>query len=318
MKKIYALFLAVMLSGTVFGQMDVYLNINHQLGTSPFQFNTAAMNTLNQDFDVSRLEYYISEITLIHDGGTETLVPNTWLLIDAGTATNEMLGSFNINSLEAIRFGIGVEAAVNHLDPSSYAASHPLAPQSPSMHWGWSAGYRFVAMEGSAGPQMNQNYEIHALDDDYYFLTTIPTNGTVNGSDLTVELNADYAMALKGISIASGPITHGGFGESITLLENFRDDVFTSATAVGVEEGLQNAGLTLAPNPGIAGNFVKVNWDGNSATLVQLYDLSGKLLREIPTTGQALSLEVSTPGYYLVAIVQEGQRVATRKLIVVE
>lgn len=318
MKKIYTFVLAIVLSGSVFGQMDVYLNINHQLGASPFQFNTTAMNNMNVEFNVSRLEYYISQITLIHDGGTQTPVPNTWLLVNSGTATNELLGNFNITNLESIRFGVGVESAVNHLDPATYPSNHPLAPQSPSMHWGWSAGYRFVAMEGKSGNQMSQSYEFHALDDANYFLTTIPTNGTVNGSDLTVELNADYEMALKNIDVSTGPITHGGFGDAVTLLENFRDEVFTSATAVGMEDGWQGGELTLAPNPTLAGNAVKLNWSGNDETLVQVFDLSGKLLQEVPASGNVLALEVSAPGCYLIAIQQNGERIATRKLMVIE
>lgn len=144
---------ALMLSslGSVIAQSDVYIQINHKLDTDPFDFSVEHTNNLGDEFNVTRLEYYMSSITITHDGGIETVVPETWILANAGTFTNVYLGSFDITTLESVSFGIGVEGDYNHLDPASYPSEHPLAPKSPSMHWGWSPGYRFVAMEGSGG-----------------------------------------------------------------------------------------------------------------------------------------------------------------------
>ena len=70
------------------------------------------------------------------------------------------------------------------------------------MHWGWSSGYRFVALEGKSGTtSANQNLELHGLEDVNYFHLTITTAGTTSGSDKVIELNADYIQALKNINI---------------------------------------------------------------------------------------------------------------------
>ena len=78
----------------------------------------------------------------------ETAIPNKWVLVNASEATEVDLGSHDVTNVEAVHFHIGVDSSVNHSDPASYPMGHPLAPVFPSMHWGWAAGYRFVAIEG--------------------------------------------------------------------------------------------------------------------------------------------------------------------------
>lgn len=316
MKKLYSVLVMALLTGSLFAQSDFHLQINHKLGSDPFQFNAAASNNNNVQFNVSRLQYYISNITLIHDGAQETPISNTWFLVNSGNGFQVSLGNHAITTLEGIRFGVGVESAVNHLDPSSYAASHPLSPKSPSMHWGWSAGYRFVAMEGKSGANFSQTYEIHALEDDYYFLTTVSTAGFSGSNGITIALDADYAMALKNVDVSTGPITHGGFGESITLLQNFRDDVFSASTTVGLESGLSQEEFQVGPNPVSANGMVRMVGDFGSESVVMLTDLSGRVIEEKLVSGESASLEVNAAGYYLVSLNKAGKTVATRKLIV--
>ncbi len=318
MKKLYTLFVMAFLAGSMFAQSNFELQINHKLGVSPFQMNTSATNNNNVQFDVSRLQYYISQITLIHDGAQETTIPGTWFLVDAGNHFQASLGNHPITTLEGIRFGVGVESSVNHLDPSSYAANHPLAPKSPSMHWGWSAGYRFVAMEGNGGTNLSQSYEIHALEDQNYFLTTVNTSGFSGSNGTIIALDADYAMALKNIDVSTGPITHGGFGEAITLLENFRDDVFTASTIVGLEAELSQQELMIAPNPVAASGLVRVEGEFGTEAVVTVTDLSGKVIQEKLVSGEVAILEVTVAGYYLVSLKKQGETVATRKLMVIQ
>ena len=76
---------------------------------------------------------------------------------------NAFLGSHDITTLESVRFGVG-RSEHNHLDPSAYPGDHPLAPQLPSMHWGWASRYfhRF-GMEGWAGEGFLK-LQIHAWE----------------------------------------------------------------------------------------------------------------------------------------------------------
>ena len=134
-------------ANNLLAQKTVRLKINHFLNNNTFVSGQMATNNLGSNFQVDRIQYYISEITLYHDN-TTTKLAGKHLLVNANTAVNDSLGVFNIISLDSISFGIGVDTAYNHLDPAYYFPGHPLAPQSPSMHWGWTAGYRFVVYEG--------------------------------------------------------------------------------------------------------------------------------------------------------------------------
>ena len=73
----------VLLSGFLSAQTQVNFTINHKLGNSSFAMDAPAKNNMDHDFKYTRVQYYIAEITLTHDGGTETKIDDTYLLVDA-------------------------------------------------------------------------------------------------------------------------------------------------------------------------------------------------------------------------------------------
>ena len=317
MKKVL-LSLLIIIGLGVHAQTDVYFNIEHFLGSTPFSFNSTATNSINQEFQVTRLQYYIAEIKLIHDGGTETTIPNLWILVDASSNVNQLLGNFNITDLESIEFGIGVESGFNHLDPASYPVVHPLGPKSPSMHWGWASGYRFLAMEGKSGTNMNLTYEIHALGDGNYQYVTLATTGVKNGSEININIDADYEMALKGISVSSGPISHGETGISALALNNFNTDVFAvSTTGPNGIEDMASAAISLYPNPsnGIINMSLESNVSGKIEVLVM--DVRGQIIirKEVQNTKNAF-VSIPNNGLYLVNVVVDGQSVSQERVII--
>ena len=299
-------------------QTDVYFNIDHFLGSTPFAFNTTATNSLSQDFQVTRLQYYISEIKLTHDGGTETMVPDLWILVDASTAVNQLLGNYNITELESVTFGIGVQNAYNHLDPATYSVLHPLGPKSPSMHWGWSAGYRFLAMEGKSGTNLNLTYEIHGLGDANYQYVSLATTGVNTGTEININIDADYEMALKNISVSSGPISHGETGISAVALNNFNTDVFAvSATSPNGVEELASSAILLYPNPstGIINMNLEPNITGKIEMLVM--DVRGQIIirKEVQNTTNAF-VTIDNNGLYLVNVLVDGQSISQERVII--
>lgn len=299
-------------------QTDVYFNINHLLGSTPFAFNTTATNNINQEFQVTRLQYYIAEIKLIHDGGLETIVPDYWILVDASSQVNELLGNFNITNLESIEFGIGVEGAYNHLDPASYPVTHPLGPKSPSMHWGWSAGYRFLAMEGKSGANFNLTYEIHALGDANYQHVSLATTGVNTGSEININIDADYEMALKNISVSSGPISHGETGISAMTLTNFNTDVFAvSATSPNGVEEVASSAVSLYPNPSTGA--INLNFEPNITGEIEIVvmDVRGQIVirKEVQNTPNVM-VHIAHNGLYMLSVLVDGQRVSQETVIV--
>ena len=304
---------------TVWSQQSVRLSIDHQLSGAAFGSTVTAQNDLGHDFRTERLQFYLSQIELVHDGGQTTPVPNTWFLVDANVPFDESLGSFSVGTLEAIRFGVGVEQAANHLDPASYAMTHPLAPKNPSMHWGWQSGYRFVCMEGKAGSALDKVYEVHALGDNNYKIQQITTTGLPQGSDLVVSLTADYAKALEGVDINSGLIRHGTSGEAVDLLDNFALKVFTShegnASVLSTEPSVLEKEPQIYPNPSVG--ILNIDHPGQWAW--QLFDLTGREAQSgecVRVQDGPLSLDIRESGVYLFRLIESDRQIYTRKIIV--
>ncbi len=284
---------------------------------------------LNSEFTISngdkvsldRCEYYISQIEFTHDGGQVTQASNVWLLVDAFDQEINELGVYDINQLEAISFYIGVQMPHNMQDLTVWPSDHPLAPQNPSMHWGWASGYRFLAIEGLSGTgSADYNFEVHALGNDLYYEQSIPVSASANQGELNITIDANYMEAFNGIATAQGGITHGDFADAVIMLENFRDAVF-SQSVLGISEKYQNEiSMRIAPNPALGGEssrlLLKVNNVSNAE--IQIMDITGKLVYSeiISSTVSNINLPLEEPGAYLISLKQDYQVLVSEKWIV--
>lgn len=318
MKKITLTIVAIATAFISNAQTDVYININHKMGNQTYAHNTNTSNDLGNSFQFTRMEYYISEITLTYDGGQDTTIDGKYLLVRADQMMGQyLLGSFNITNLESIRFGIGVDSAFNHLDPSSYTPDHPLAHQIPSMHWGWAAGYRFVAFEGMTGPNMNLVCEIHALGTpDYGYTQTITTAGKMDNGDLIIGIDADYQKALKGITVDGNLHYHGEGFESSDLLSNFRNEVFTATPAnfsIG-EEGF--SAFNLYPNPSKGTSWLVLEDANQQGVTLDVNDITGRvILKDAPVEGR-MELDMEDKGIYILSLKQNNRILQSQKLVI--
>ncbi len=301
-----------------FAQKNVQLNIEHLLGEESFSTSIESSNDLTNTFTTSRVEYYVSQIAIVHDGGTITNCDGVYLLVNAQDGGKYILGEYDVNSIEAIQFYIGVNTPENNEDPAQWPSTHALSPKMPSMHWGWSAGYRFVCMEGNTTSSQNQQYQIHALGNQNYFGMQIPVEAVDEDGTLIINLKADYTKALSQINVSFGLIVHGDINESVTLLKNFSEKVFTSSTgeasiSLGQYEYTLNSDFKVFPNPN-NGNFqISIPSSSQDYTL-KITDLSG---REISTrtfkSQHELKLET---GIYLLQVLNENEPVALKRVVV--
>lgn len=302
-------------------QNNVILTINHKLGDADFVMNQAAKNNMDHDFKITRLEYYISEISLIHDGGNETQIEDLWVLANASSMTEVELGEYDITSVEKIKLHIGVDPDHNHLDPSSWPNGHPLAPGFPSMHWGWTAGYRFVALEGHGGSNLNQLIELHGLGDDNYFSTEVDLDVTAENNELSINLDADYTKSLENISVNAGVIVHGDNLEAKQCLENFRDFVFSPASVTSSTiEFTEVPEFNMFPNPvenGISTIKLDLEESGNEFDL-SITSTNGKHLQSLLSivNGQTIDFSNQVSGMYFVNLIKDGQTIITKKIFV--
>ncbi len=323
MKKLLTAVLAFMIVVVASAQTTVKLNIEHLLKDKNFALNQASDNNLGNSFNVTRLEYYISEISIIHDGGKTTNATGVYILANASTALSVDLGSYNVTKIEGVKFSIGVNSPQNNQDPSQWPVGHALAPKSPSMHWGWTAGYRFVALEGKAGSSLNTGYELHALGNNYYYPIQIPLAAQEVFGQLHINLKADYSKAIENINVSSGVIMHGEGAETIKMLQNFRDHVFTSDSGAkniltSITTAVSPNALTIYPNPS-NGNDITVEITDNTVayTTVQVADITGRVVTEVVTNStQAIDITNFEKGIYMVSLMNGNHRLLTKKLVV--
>lgn len=301
-------------------QNDLTLTINHFLGDEVFAMNEVATTELDHDFKVERLQYYISKISVLHDGGQETSFDDVYALITNGAATSSAitLGNHDISSVEKLTFHIGVDEETNHLDPAIYAAQHPLAPKNPSMHWGWAAGYRFIAFEGKCGAAIEESLQFHCIGDNNYTQVEFEIESIADAGVLDIQIDADYVQALSTIDISSGLVQHGDIGPNVTLAENFGDKVFSpSSTSVNAQETEVNVSMNVYPNPSNGENIkLELDLDNVEAT-IEVTDIAGKKILSQNALNGLNVLSIDGAGIYMVNVISKtGYILATSKLIV--
>ena len=318
MKKIL-LSVLTLIAAASFAQTEVTLRINHKLGSADFAYDQVAQNNLGQDYKTTRLEYYLSQVTIVHDGGMETAVPlDTVALVQPGTeiATSIPLGSYSVTSIESVKFYIGIQEPTNNEDPSLYSVDHPLGPKSPSMHWGWTAGYRFVAYEGFGGNGFSQNFQLHGLGNENYFQIERNVNVVDESGVLVMDLDADYTRGVENIDLAGGTISHGSTGEAKLTLENWRDLVFGNYT-VGIATNELATNWSVYPNPSSGLVTLKVE-DNATAASVQISNVLGEVV-QIINLADALTQEVelTQSGIFMFTILdQSGIAIETKRVVI--
>ncbi len=302
-----------------FAQNSIQLHINHKLGDETFYLQTEASNNIGNKFNVERLEYYISEISILHNGTIETPISDLWVLADATDGTTVVdLGMHNIDAIQGIKLHIGVDPEHNHADPASYPSGHPLAPKFPSMHWGWAAGYRFVAYEGKGGDNLNQDCQLHSLGDQNYYETVIDANVSTVNNEIIVNIDADYTRIVEDINVNAGVIVHGDNGAAQKALQNFRDYVFSASDeATSIVDFSEINSFNLYPNPSNVGaTYLSINATQDNDYQIEVYDVLGRKVQSLESvqsnTPTPLSLE--TAGLYIVSLMKEGQSIITKKL----
>jgi hypothetical protein len=299
----------LMLSFSIsYGQKEVHLQLNQYIGNAPFSIGDGGTTDLGTKFNISRLDYYISSIKLHHDGGMTTNVSNKYIFVSKGRTVDELLGNFNIGILDSITFSIGVEATDNHADPTLWPATHPLAPKSPEMHWGWTAGYRFVAIEGKSGANLQFEYQIHALGDELYNPTTIVTHGTDHNGALMISIDADYGQCLKGININKNVIQHGSTKEAITLMDNYNKNIFKATEGISASHDIVVGALKIYPNPVVDGKVtIELTEDQTLDSKIVIRDALGRISHKISKPTLQNEVVVDHLGFYSIELIQSGK-----------
>ena len=305
MKKILSLTFVILFNYIIKGQnKEVAVVINHLYDGEVLNFDNTYIVGDNIPIRFDRIEYYIHLNSLISNQNIATDLIDKYILVNANQ-NNYNIGEIELldDDLISLNFNIGVEYNLNHADPSLQDSSHPLAPQLPSMHWGWAAGYRFAALEGMIDKNqdsvMETVFQYHPVDDSYYS-DTITSDGIIeNENNVTIFINANYDRLIENIGTDEGGVYHGIHEENGLLMDNFsQNNVFTVPENLNLKETyVSNA---VFPNP--FSNTIQLNLNENS--IVKVYNSLGLLVDEFKFDKgqQQINTETLLNGIYILSI----------------
>lgn len=213
-------------TGNTSGTVTLRFSFMH--GTNNLQLNTNYTDDFGTVYQISRAEFYLSNVKFFDHDSNVVFTPGKYFIIRPGTQ-DYALGTPSNSHLHGLSFYVGVDSATNHTDPTTYPVDNALSPQTPSMHWSWSSGYRFLVIEGLAdrnGDSVPESsYEFHIGMDA--LLTTVNLNAHVDviaGNDNKVNIKIDYSKFFTGLDMAN-PNTHTHTMDNMTLANQIKGNI---------------------------------------------------------------------------------------------
>ena len=114
--------------------------------------NQANITSNNEVLKISTIKYIVSNIVLIKADGSAFTYPKSqsYFIVDETDINSNVIDLTNVpaGDYTKIKFGIGVDQAQFNLGASGQGDFLALA-QAEDMLWSWSAGYKFLAFEGT-------------------------------------------------------------------------------------------------------------------------------------------------------------------------
>ncbi len=241
MKKYIGLLAAVVLTSSVFvackkndddattptNTNKLRMHFHTSLGDNEIQLGVEGQDNTGRKYVIDRLQFYISDFTLVgHDDNVEY---NNHILFDANQPSY-VVGDIAVGHFNSFNFNAGVNPAVNHDDPSTYKTGNPLANQSPSMHWGWASGYKFIVLEGKVDADGNgvadKDFVIHVGTDDLLRNVSISNHfDTQANADYTLHMNIDVAELFTNVDLSGTLIAHMPNTLTETVADNMQNAV---------------------------------------------------------------------------------------------
>jgi hypothetical protein len=177
------------------GTGSLTLQFNHFFGSKPLKyapdsFFSAAGDTIK----ITKLAYYISNITLENEAGAKTNL-NTYQLINEGVSSTKTITLSNIppDKYKSISFVLGIDSIRNH----SGVQDGDLDP-AYGMFWTWNTGYIFFRLIGRFGKSDKPiSYDVGG--DNHSNIFKFPLTGAkVKSNQVQMQLNMDVAEFFTG------------------------------------------------------------------------------------------------------------------------
>jgi len=213
--------LAILLLGIYSCGKDKDSEINIKLETTvgdeslalatPYVINGATVQFTN-------VAYYLGDMTFETNAGKSFSSSDRYQLVKPGIVDYNFAITAEDRAederLSTISFIIGVDDVTNsgaEEDFTMRADDDPLGPQTPTMHWGWQGGYRFMNIDAEADLDGDGTFETtltyHLGKSDFIAEIQLSPNQELEGGTETYNIKFDLVKFLEGIDFETENFT---------------------------------------------------------------------------------------------------------------
>nr|WP_315183766.1 MbnP family protein [uncultured Flavobacterium sp.] len=210
---------------SITGEGSLKVEFDNIYKTADFAANTNYTNSNGEIVSVSKVKYIVSNIVLTKADGTTFTYPKSqsYFILDELTPSTLVLNLSGIpaGNYTKIKYGIGVDKAQWEAGATGQGDFLTTA-QAAEMMWSWSAGYKFVAFEGtftSATVTAATQFKVHTgqTGTDYNYAEValdLPVDALVR-TTITPQIHimADLSQIIDGtntINLSEGATIMGG------------------------------------------------------------------------------------------------------------
>lgn len=150
------------------GEETLTIKFNHFFNSEPLSFSKEYINAHGEKLTIKTFNYFISNIKLTLNDGTEYIVPqdSSYFLIKHSDSTSHSITLRNLpkGKYRSISFLIGVDSARNTMDVSKRTGTLDIAGIAKGMYWAWNSGYIFLKFEGKSSviaDSLSNNFYYH-------------------------------------------------------------------------------------------------------------------------------------------------------------
>lgn len=159
---------------------------------------TAFQNPAGESFTVTKFNYYISNVVLTKADNSLLVVKDVYRIVKQDDDTSRVITLRNIPSgnYKSVKIMLGVDSASNNSGAHSGGLDFDYASD---MFWGWSQGYIFLKLEGTAPSSTLTNKKIEYHIGGYGGINKTQKNYELNfgGSEAIVTTSTTPVVSLK-------------------------------------------------------------------------------------------------------------------------
>jgi hypothetical protein len=193
----------------LYGTFKLHLHSN--IDTNEIDLGSVYRDADGRQIQLNTAQFYISNIKLVKADGSLYPIDNAYVLKQVAQE-QYVVGQALIGEYKAVIFDVGVGAAANHQNPSSFPSTNPLSQSGPDTWFGTTTqGYVFMNVAGKVDTSANNNGAVdfpvsYKIGSDALLKTvTLPAHPNGNfvmgfSQEMYIHLICDYGALLKGIN----------------------------------------------------------------------------------------------------------------------